>query len=244
MNFRGPLAHHVQASTVRRFQSSAQRAPQADEFGLFTRRLHWLLRYGAMPPLMTIRPDGFVRLSDIRNHSLFRNLSQPDFNALLERDESKRFKIVQDYDLRVGTEALWIRARKGHAIPAVDLTVKRVLSPNDFSAATYQAVDLQTWTNASHYGIHPSPTDNLIHLLPTPANHNFSHLAGNFCIFLDVAKMLAAGIQLFRTTRGTVLTTGDANGVLPPHMFEEVISVQLEREERTGTNIHGGRMGF
>lgn len=42
--------------------------------------------------------------------------------------------------------------------------------------------------------------------------------------------MLATGIQLFRTTRGEVLTTGDADGVLPPRMFVEAVNIEVKRE--------------
>ncbi|KAJ6580960.1 hypothetical protein B0H19DRAFT_1113039 [Mycena capillaripes] len=223
MNLRAPL-WRLQTYYGQRFQSTSS---HGDEFEAFTRRLNWLLRHGAMPP--TIRPDGFVRLNDVRNFWLFRRLLPSEFDALLERDNSKRFKIIQDYDLRVGTDSPWIRARTGHTIPAVNLTVKRILSPDE-SAAVYQAVDLNAWMHAKRYGIHPLPSDGLIHLLPIPSTENFSHAAGNVCILFDIAKMLSAGIQLFRTTRGEVLTTGDADGVLPPRMFVEAVNIEVERE--------------
>src|SRR4051812_17579434 len=59
MNLWRPLSR-IQYSG-RRFIS--QNLPSSeDPLKLFTRRLNWLLRHGAVPPVMTLRPDGFVRL--------------------------------------------------------------------------------------------------------------------------------------------------------------------------------------
>ncbi|KAF7345394.1 hypothetical protein MVEN_01557400 [Mycena venus] len=236
MNLRVALSQSLHAAqyTGRRIissQSFAQVAPRVDEFELFTRRLNWLLRHGAVPPVMTIRPDGFVRLDDVRNLWLFRKLSPPEFDELLARDESQSFKIIQEYDPRMGTDALWIRARKGHTIKAIDWSVKRFLSPEEIPMLVY-SVDFDTWMHVQYRGISPQLTDGLIELHPTTPTENFGHAAGRVFIFLDIVKMLAAGIPLWRSTRFRLawLTTGDANGALPPQMFSKVIKVDVDRE--------------
>jgi hypothetical protein len=68
MNLRGPLSRilpaHNNYCCSQRFISFSRFPQHVDEFGLFTRRLDWLLRHAA-PPYMSIRPDGFVRLDDV-----------------------------------------------------------------------------------------------------------------------------------------------------------------------------------
>ncbi|KAF8166568.1 KptA family-domain-containing protein, partial [Mycena galopus ATCC 62051] len=204
-------------------------APHSGNFELFTKRLHWLLRHGAVPPVMTMRPDGYVRLDDVRNLSLFRKFSL-EFDQLIAHDESRWFKVIQEYDPRIGADASWIRARTGHSIQSVDTSVKRILSPETVPTLVY-SVDLATWRHTQHHGIQSQSPDGLIHMLPTTAVNHFDD-AGHVFIFLDTAKMLGAGIPLWRSTRGGVawLTTGDPNGILPPQLFYEAIKVSVDRQ--------------
>jgi hypothetical protein len=100
-----------------------------------------------------------------------------------------------------------------------------------------------------HHGIQPHPTDGLIHLQPVAATQKFGDglfrkkrrtyisltcyaETSDIYVFLDIPKMLAAGIPLWRSTRGGIawLTTGDVNGVLPPQMFLEALQVQVDRQ--------------
>ncbi|KAJ7860441.1 KptA family-domain-containing protein [Mycena olivaceomarginata] len=205
--------------------------PSEDPLKLFTRRLNWLLRHGAVPPVMTLRPDGFVRLGDVRNLGLFRNLLPGEFDELLARDESRSFKIISEYDPRVGADAPWIRARMGHSIKSVDWSVKRILTPEKVPMLVHR-LDVETWMLARHHGIQPHPTDGLIHLQPVAATQKFGDETSDIYVFLDIPKMLAAGIPLWRSTRGGIawLTTGDVNGVLPPQMFLEALQVQVDRQ--------------
>ncbi|KAJ7249550.1 KptA family-domain-containing protein [Mycena haematopus] len=252
MNCRGPFPWILNTSSEhcsRRFLSSQifeKITPRAEEFELFTRRLHWLLRHGAVPPVMTIRPDGFVRLDDVvrstefcfghsalmspqRNLSLFRKFSSK-FDQLLAHDESRSFKIIQEYDPRIGADAMWIRARRGHTIKSVDWSVQRILSSEAVPTLVY-SVDLDTWKDIQHYGIQPQSTDGLIHLQPTTAVEHFDDTSHVF-VFIDVAKMLATNIPLWRSTRGrgAWLTTGNTNGVIPPQVFLEAIKVEVDRQ--------------
>jgi ABC-type cobalamin transport system ATPase subunit len=49
-------------------------------------------------------------------------------------------------------------------------------------------------------------------------------------VYLNVRKTLSRGIPLFLSNRGSVLTTGDQHGVLPPELFHQVLRVSVERE--------------
>ncbi|KAJ7173508.1 hypothetical protein C8R46DRAFT_116253 [Mycena filopes] len=191
-------------------------------FEQFSTRLNWLLRHGAAPPVI-IRPDGFVRLADVRRHWQFRHLSTNDFDALLAQDEGKRFKIVQDYDVRVEAEASWIRSRINHTLKTVDRSAQRIRSPDQLPMAVYP-LDARRWPYVKKHGIPPFSPDNLIHLRPAMDFSSPIH------ILLDVPLLLSSGIHLFRTSRGAILTTGDVNGWLQPRMFLEVLRVEVKKE--------------
>ncbi|KAJ7036496.1 hypothetical protein C8F04DRAFT_1094633 [Mycena alexandri] len=191
-------------------------------FERFSTRLNWLLRHGAVPPTV-IRPDGFLRLSDVRGHWQFRHLSTDEFDALLVQDEGKRFKMIKDYDIRVEAETTWIRARIKHTLKSVDRSVHRIRSPDELPMAVYP-LDVRMWRHVRHQGIPSSHEDGLIRL-----RRDFDH-ASPINILLDVPLLLSSGVHLFRNMRGAILTTGDATGGLQPRMFLEVLQVEVQKE--------------
>ncbi|KAF7289080.1 hypothetical protein HMN09_01356200 [Mycena chlorophos] len=199
-------------------------------------RLNWLLRHGASENQLLVRPDGYVRVDDVRSCWSFRNTPPEvvdEFLSHVARGNSKYFNIKQDYDIRTGAPSWWIRTIWGHTIPHVDVSVKRIHSAEELPLVVFPA-GLDEGTHAEHHGIFPDD-DGLICLrsLPPQQEHTFSYGPGAYhpvCIYLDVAKMLDAGIQLFRNSRGHVLTTGDHNNVIHPWFFAKVEHVRLRRE--------------
>ncbi|KAJ7483191.1 KptA family-domain-containing protein [Mycena latifolia] len=203
---------------------------------LFSTRLNYLLRHAAVKEQMEMLPDGYVRLSDVWDWSFFRSLAPSEFEKMLEdalASSYDRCRTRQDFDPRVGAVKTWIRSEKKHSIPSIELNAKRIRSTVDLPMAVY-SLDLQGWQHAARHGIPLNEEDNFIHLVPTSPAGNYVQAAGaNFdvCVFLDVVKMLAAGIKLFQMpAAGVVLTTGDVDGVLPPSVFKKVVRIQLKRE--------------
>ncbi|KAK7031630.1 hypothetical protein R3P38DRAFT_2924861, partial [Favolaschia claudopus] len=195
---------------------------------VFNRRLKWLLRHGAVPPTLTLRPDGFARVDDIRRLPLFRKFTPIEFDDFLAEDQSQFFKITQEYDHRTGHDSFWIRARTGHTIKSIDWSVRRLHSPENVPPLVCP-LDPETWAYAQHYGI-PPETDGLIRLRAISAKENFD--TNHVFAFLDVNKMLASRIPLWRSMRSrmTWLTTGDPTGVLPPEMFLDATQYEVDRQ--------------
>ncbi|KAJ7132358.1 hypothetical protein C8R44DRAFT_773869 [Mycena epipterygia] len=213
------------------FEDVEAEPPSASQFKFFTTRLNWILRHGAVREGLQIRPDGFVRIPDLKRCRKFKELEHSEFDALLKADHFRRFKIVQDFDNRILADNLWVRSRLGHSIKSVDVTVQRITSPSVLPMAVC-SVNLRGWDYIARNGI-PPWNDGFIHLVPMTPAENYSHTTGasyDVCIFLDVKTMLQAGIQLFKTSRGEVLTNGDRDGFLRPNLFKEVVRIQVERE--------------
>ncbi|KAJ7095483.1 KptA family-domain-containing protein [Mycena crocata] len=204
----------------------------AAHFEFFTKSLNWLLRHGAVQEKLSIRPDGYVRVKDIKQCWKFEYLSSSEFDDMLMRDQFRHFKMIQDFDIREGAYTAWIRARKSHTIKSVHTSVHQILSPSELEKTVYP-VDLQGWIHARRHGVGPSPEDGFIHLKATVPNENLSHAVDtsfDVCIYFDTNKLLSNGIHIFETVQGGVLTTGDRDGVLPPYLFQEVVHLKLERE--------------
>ncbi|KAJ6568274.1 KptA family-domain-containing protein [Mycena vulgaris] len=210
-------------------------AVEAESLKFFTTRLNWLLRHGTPKAGLEIRPDGYVRLDDVKGCYSFRYLSSSEFDEMLRRDAHRRryqdFNVVQDFDIRQRANALWIRSKGYHSVPNVNArSTSKILSAAQLPVAVYP-LDLQLWTHVGRHGIQQHG-DRFIHLIPDPERKFCYTVGANFdvCIYVDVAQTLAAGIQLFRTRDGRVLSNGDQGGVLPPYLFKEVVRVHLERE--------------
>jgi RNA:NAD 2'-phosphotransferase (TPT1/KptA family) len=120
-----------------RFFSETAAEAQYDKgpFGDFTTKLNWLLRHGALKENLEIRPDGYVRLTDVVGRGLqiqqfliilqreclkLAGYGSPEFDDFLQQDTFnngyKRFKSIEDFDLRTGANSVWIRSKRGHSI--------------------------------------------------------------------------------------------------------------------------------
>ncbi|KAJ7708935.1 KptA family-domain-containing protein [Mycena rosella] len=201
----------------------------AARFEFFTTRLNYLLRYAAVKEEIEIRPDGYVRLDDVRDWRLFRYLTPAEFNTMIDNEAltegNDRFTLIQDFDLRAGADSIWIRAKKKHSMQSVHVNTQKIISPAKLPMAVYP-LNLKEWEHVARRGIPRNEEDGFIHLIPTTPAHNFVGAAGansDVCIYLDVPQTLAAGIGLFRHRRlGRILTNGNLDGVLPPALFKEV----------------------
>ncbi|KAJ7498015.1 hypothetical protein B0H11DRAFT_1998298 [Mycena galericulata] len=180
-----------------------------------------------------MRPDGFVRASDVKACSRFSYLSSADFDELFWKDPIRRFTIIQDFDVRQGADAIWIRSRGVHSIKGVNLhVIRKIRSPEELPMAIYP-LRPEEWKRVERHGIEPSEADRFIHLTRSSRSQNFAHGPGatfGVCIYLDVEKMLSSGIRLFTNHKNEVLTSGDRDNILPPHLFKKVVRIQVEKE--------------
>ncbi|KAJ7065385.1 hypothetical protein C8F01DRAFT_1125441 [Mycena amicta] len=213
---------------------SSSLASRNDPTAFISARLNWVLRHGTRVNQLVIRPDGYVRVNDIRSCWSFRNVEPEELNAFLHlaaRGRVKYFHVVQEYDVRVGGPSWWIRSIWGHSIKTVDITARKVLSAAEVPLAVFPT-GLVAGTRAAQDGILPDD-DGLIHLRRTTPRENFNYGIGvhfPICIYVDVEKMLSSGILLFLTTRGQVLTTGDHTNTIPPSFFTDVVRIKFSKK--------------
>ncbi|KAF7309436.1 hypothetical protein MIND_00314400 [Mycena indigotica] len=219
------------SQTVRRCFSTTA----AESF--LSKHLTWLLRHGAASNRLSIRPDGYIRVNEVKNCSSALRLDPEELDEYLEYLVTTRIhkylSVVEDYDVRIGGPTWWIRAKRHHANKSVDTSMKRINTTQELPLAVF-AVDHGTGNLAAQHGI-PQADDQFIHLLRVGPQENFIYGRGAHfpvCIFLDVEKLLAAGVQLFPTPDGHhVLTTGDENNTIPPSFFTKVVRIKLTQTE-------------
>ncbi|KAJ7623756.1 KptA family-domain-containing protein [Roridomyces roridus] len=235
LSTRAPPPHLAQLRPPLVFTSRQPSYPRAERTGrsvrdhaFFSKRLTWILRHGALELGLRIRPDGFVRASDLKNHPRFEYLGSLEFDEMF-------FKDLTRYTLLEEANVLWIRSNGHHTIKNVGVKSSRILTSQDLPEAVYPLTDAE-WRTVEHHGIQRSHEDGFIHLVKPGPGEDFARGRGSvfdLCIYLNVPKMLSEGMRLFLSGTGTktrVLTDGDENYVIPPRMFKRVVRVRVERE--------------
>eukprot|EP01052_Picozoa_sp_SAG31_P013712 SAG31_NODE_831_length_11669_cov_3.410026_15_plen_863_part_00 len=93
---------------------SARDPDSKTTFRKVTRNLLKLLRHDAKAVGLTIRPDGYVSLSQILALEEFEGVKPATIDTIVEQDEKGRYHVMTED----GT--VWIRANQGHSIASVD----------------------------------------------------------------------------------------------------------------------------
>jgi len=175
-----------------------------------------------------MRPDGYVRVTDLLASPRLSSHTQLDLAALqriVENDSKSRYKLFQgpDETSPVAGEIWWIRANQGHSLKTIKLDLKPILSATDIAMAVH-GTNRKAWESISTGGL-SRMTRNHIHLAQgVPGDGVISGMrnSAQVLIYIDVQKALDAGIAFSLSENGVVLTEGDERGILSPEYFLRV----------------------
>ncbi|KAN0121143.1 Phosphotransferase KptA/Tpt1 [Russula decolorans] len=204
-----------------------------------SKTLSWILRHGAKSEGLYMRPDGYVRVSDLLASPRLSSPTQLDLaglQSIVENDSKKRYMLLKgpdDTSPTAGDEVWWIRANQGHSLKEVKLNLKPILSATDIPMAVH-GTNRTAWESISSQGL-SRKTRNHIHLaqgVPEDGVISGMRESAQVLIYIDMQKALEAGIIFFLSENGVVLTEGDVRGFLSPEYF-------LRVEDRKGGPIQG-----
>lgn len=192
-----------------------------------SRYLSRVLRHDAVSLGLSVRPDGYVRLSDLLSLEFFtsRGLDEADVQRLVASNTKQRFGIA----VPTGQQELHIRAHQGHTLKSVadEALLAPVNSAEELEVlchGTFQG----SWDAILAEGL-KTMGRNHIHCVAVDltAEENcgvFLSGARGECdtvIFIDIAAAMAEGVEFHWSDNGVVLTRGH-DDVLPPHLFVKV----------------------
>ena len=82
-----------------------------------SKTLSWLLRHGAKSERLSMRADGFVKVSDLVATPKLRNehLDLAKLKEIVAEDSKQRYSLISEVSL-TGEEEWWIKANQGHSI--------------------------------------------------------------------------------------------------------------------------------
>ena len=112
-----------------------------------SRRLCFVLRWGAPSFQLAIQADGYVNTNDLRNIPAFRTFTDDVIREIVRRDGKKRFSVMEDED-----GLLKVRANHGHGIPGVEV-VERELTLDDAITYLVHVTSYAAWSLIRYEGL-------------------------------------------------------------------------------------------
>ena len=191
-----------------------------------SRKMAWALRHG-QPLSRRMSSDGYVpidvmlALEGDRGGKPFAGFSETDVVRVTENNKKKRFDIK-----RGECGELCVRANQGHTVDAAEdealLTEIREASELDCCVhGTYW----ENWAWIRQQGLKTMGRQHIhfTHRAPNAPGETISGMRSTceVMVFLDWAKALAAGMRLFRSSNGVILTRG-FNECVKPEFFSMV----------------------
>jgi len=187
-----------------------------------SKALSWLLRHGAVKEDLIVRRDGFIFLDEVLVHKKIRkyNANISDIKNIVKTSDKQRFAMGVDNE-----GDMWIRANQGHSFPVPDLQLKTINNildlPNGIAVhGTYK----KAWEIIKSKGLSKMKREHIHMAIGLPDEGVISGMRKTVqvLIYIDVEKCLEAGIPLFLSTNGVILSPGNNNGIIPPELFLKV----------------------
>jgi len=196
-----------------------------------SKQLSWLLRHGAQCAGVTIRPDGYVAVSEVLNLQQFKNLTLSDIVRVVQFNEKERFGLTTE------NEIIFIRAQQGHSIKGLNdsLLLERIISPKDIVSCIHGTYR-KAWVQIKAVGLRRM-SRNHIHFAPGLPNDK-GVISGmrktcEIYIYVDTESSMRDGIIFYRSKNNVILSYG-FDGVLPVRYFKKVVDVENGQELRIG----------
>ncbi|KAG6334570.1 hypothetical protein ID866_4525 [Astraeus odoratus] len=206
-----------------------------------SKSLSWLLRHGAKTAGLQIRPDGYARVSDVLANAMFKDVTFPQLQKIVNADQKGRFHLSfepQPSGSSNPNDLWWIRANQGHTMKDIKLDLRPIVSASEIPMGVH-GTTRKAWELIATQGL-SKMRRNHIHLaqgIPGSGVLSGMRNSSQVLIFIDIQKAIDAGIQFYLSENGVLLTEGDANGFLLPHFFQRV--EYADRTPVPGWENHG-----
>ncbi|EDW17717.1 uncharacterized protein Dmoj_GI12490 [Drosophila mojavensis] len=194
-----------------------------------SKQLSWLLRHGAEKEGFTMQPDGYVCVADILQHPRYgAQYSKEKLREIVATDAKQRYQLRSN----PVTGAEEIRANQGHSLRTVqaEACMERINSISQLPGPVVHGTYYKNWEHIKTEGL-KRLTRNHIHFAVL-SGEGKAVVSGfrsdcQVLIYLDVAKVLADQLELYRSSNNVILCAGIA-GCISPSYFQRVV------DRRTG----------
>ncbi|GBG29716.1 tRNA 2'-phosphotransferase 1 [Hondaea fermentalgiana] len=201
--------------------ADAEEKQRKARLGKASRFMTKVLRHRATELGLTLREDGFVRLEDLTKLQPLKSLELADVQEIVRTDNKQRFSLQQEAD-----QEWWIRANQGHSIKSVE--TEALLEKVDLSLLPQciHGTYLRHWPAIQRQGLRRMGRNHVHFASGLPGQDGvLSGFRGSaeVLIFLDTARAHDAGLEMFRSSNGVLLTPGLGDtGAIPTELFLRV----------------------
>lgn len=198
-----------------------------------SKSLTWALRHGAEELKLNMGPDGFVAVSELLKLRRFQGFSLALIQDIVSNCPKQRFALKQD-------GGHWfVRANQGHTTKRVSSSalLTPILSVHEIPNGTcIHGTYRRCLGQILATGLSRMKRNN-IHFTPRLAAdptrpHSGFRASCDTLVYLDVAAVLAAGIELFISSNGVILSPGNRDGYIPARFFAKIV------DRRTNKILH------
>ncbi|KAJ7095844.1 KptA family-domain-containing protein [Mycena belliarum] len=202
-----------------------------------SKTLSWILRHGAKSEGLAMRPDGFVKVTDLLANPKLKTLDLEALQEIVKADAKQRYDLIFEEATDPGAGIWWMKANQGHSMKAVKLDLQPITSVSDIpTGIAVHGTTKAAWDIISTQGLSKMKR-NHIHLAQGVVGENvisgeswanqtrlllISMIgvrgSSQIFIFIDVERALDQGITFFLSNNGVILTEGDEQGMLGPRV--------------------------
>lgn len=194
---------------------------QQDRSVRLSKSLSYVLRHGADKVGVLIRPDGFIRVQDLLQHQIFRDVTLSEIIEIVENNDKKRFEVATI------TNDLFIRACQGHTITTLEdkYLLEPILDANLYPLIVHGTYE-RFLPSILERGL-SKMRRNHIHMATSmdPASIvSGARKSAEVYIVINISKALAANIPFYVSKNGVVLSPGiGETGVIPSEYFDAIV---------------------
>ncbi|XP_032819970.1 tRNA 2'-phosphotransferase 1 isoform X1 [Petromyzon marinus] len=196
-----------------------------------SKTLSYALRHGAHRLGLHMGSDGFVDVQELLAQRSLAGYEEADLRRVVESNDKQRFALRA----HPTTGSLQIRANQGHSLQVEELDLQPItLHGSDLPECAVHGTFARHWPSILRDGLSRRGRAH-IHMAPGEpgAEGVISGMRGNceIAIYIDIEKALQDGIPFYRSANGVILSSGNAQGVLPRQYFQRVMQLQPERKQ-------------
>ncbi|XP_026847061.1 tRNA 2'-phosphotransferase 1 [Drosophila persimilis] len=202
--------------------------PKQESNVQLSKKLTWLLRHGAVKEGIAIQADGFVNISDIQSHPRYVVFSLQKLQEIVADDAKQRYILRWNEDAKFHE----IRANQGHSLAAVqgEACLERISNAKQVPLAVHGTY-YRCWEAIKAQGL-GRLRRNYVHFAVSDVGETLSGFRSDsqLLVYLDVAKVLADNLPLFRSSNNVILCAG-VDGFIDKTYFSRAV------DRRTGQQL-------
>jgi len=156
------------------------------------------------------------------------NVTREDIVRVVENNDKQRYKID------IIDEEEYIRANQGHTLN-LNVEMKKVNNVRDIpSGMAVHGTYYDVFDKIMETGLSRMKRQHIHFAQGELQTEVISGMRRNveIMVYINILKVLQAGIELFISDNGVILSPGNEQGFIPPELFDRIV------DSKTGKEIH------